>query len=455
MIRSTRMIPASMMPAMAACVMAAAVALSLPAAASGPAPRSEGWLVKSHTDIVIDPAPQAVQGEVDALKAIVAKRTPNDVAQYHWWSVGGPVYRWNEIVVEEIQDGFVTLPLAVRHLALFHAALDDALAVSQRHRGATRVRAQGIDAALAKNGASALAPSEYAAVAAAAADVLGYLFPARAAALAARAEAAVNARLAAGVDFPYEAAAGRAIGKQVAALAIARGKTDRTDAKWEGTIPDAAGLWKSANPPIAPAASSWQPWVMAHPSEFRPAAPPAVGSDRFKADLNELKTFQRTPKSNHRATYWEVFGGARAHSLWNEIARTKAMEYGMAPALTARILTALNVAMTDAGIGCWDAKYVYWYPRPGMVDADLRTVVPAPNHPSFPSAHSCFSTAAAEVLAAAFPQDADRLLAIGREASEARVWAGIHYRFDLEAGQEIGRKVAERTLGRAFTTPVK
>ena len=46
-------------------------------------------------------------------------------------------------------------------------------------------------------------------------------------------------------------------------------------------------------------------------------------------------------------------------------------------------------------------------------------------------------------------------LALGKEAAEARVWAGIHYRFDIDAGQEIGRKVAEKTLQRSFASPTR
>jgi membrane-associated phospholipid phosphatase len=450
MITSNRFIPV-----LAAGLLTIAAAAAAPVQAAdiaGLALRSEGWLVKSPAAIAVDPAPKNLQGETDALKAAVARRSSEDVAQFKWWQAGGPVYRWNEIAIEEIQEAFVTLPLATRHLALFHAALDDAIAMSQRQRPAGyRARPQTVDAALSgKASAATLAPSDHAAVAAAAADVLGYLFPARAAALAERAEAAIRSRIAAGVDYPYEAAAGRAIGKQVAALAIARGKSDRADAKWEGTVPEAAGLWKSANPPIAPAAASWQPWLLAHPSELRPAAPPAVGSERFRTDMAEVKNFQRTPKTNHRATYWEVFGGARAHSLWNEITRVKLMEYGVAPETGARILAAMNIAFADAGVACWDAKYAYWYPRPAQVDPDFKSVFPAPNHPSYPSAHSCFGSAAATVLAQVFPQDAARLHATAREASEARIWAGIHYRFDLEAGQEIGRKVGEKALARSF-----
>lgn len=419
---------------------------------AGLAPRAEGWLVKSPKDISVEPAPATLQAETEALKAIVAKRSKEDLAQFRWWSVGGPVHRWNEIVIEEVQDAFVTLPLVARHLALFHAALDDAIAMSQRHRPAgTRMRSQAVDAALtSKLSPAALAPSDHAAVATAAAEMLGYLFPARASVYAARAEAAIQSRLSAGVEFPYEVAAGRAIGRQVAALAIARGKADRSDAKWEGGVPAVDGQWKSAAPPIAPAAAGWQPWLLAHPSELRPAAPPAVGSDRFKTDMAELKAFQRTPKSNHRATYWEVFGGARAHSLWNQVTRTKLLEYNVAPEVGARILAAMNIAFADAGVACWDAKYVYWYPRPQMTDADFKSVFPSPNHPSYPSAHSCFSTSAATVLSRVFPQDAERIQAMGKEASEARIWAGIHYRFDLEAGQEIGRKAGEKALTRGF-----
>ena len=77
---------------------------------------------------------------------------------------------------------------------------------------------------------------------------------------------------------------------------------------------------------------------------------------------------------------------------------------------------------------------------------------PPPNHPSYPAAHGCLSTAAATVLASLFPADRDSLLAKGKEAAEARVWAGIHYRSDIDAGQVLGRKVGEKVLTRGFVT---
>jgi len=192
--------------------------------------------------------------------------------------------------------------------------------------------------------------------------------------------------------------------------------------------------------------------VLGRPDEFRPAPPPPFDSAAVREALAELKMFKRTPATNHRAVYWEVFGGARGFALWNEIARTKLLEYGAAfdPPTSARALAALNVAYLDAVIACFDAKYAYWYIRPSQLDPELKPVFPPPNHPSYPAAHGCVSSASATVLAKLFPRDRERLLALADEAGEARIWAGIHYRFDVEAGQALGRKVGDKVLARAF-----
>ena len=428
--------------------------LTSPASAidGAPAPRAEGWLVKSYRDVQPSATRPNGRNEQAALKAITAKRTAADVARIRWWATGGPAYRWNEIILDEMQENFVTLPMSARHLALFHTAIDDAVAAAAYAQGnaqGTASRSEEIDAALRAAPRSSLSPSQHSAAATAAAAVLGYLFPARAEKFSAMAEEAMQMRLAGGMEYPSDVAAGRMIGERIAALAIARGKADRSDAKWTGSVPQGPGRWQGTNP-IAPMAGTWQPWVLSSPGEFRPAEPPAVDSAEVASALKELKSFPRTPKSNHRAVFWEVNGGARAHTLWNEIARMKLLEHGTNAATASRVLAAVNIALIDAGIACWEAKYTFWYVRPTQLDPELKSVFPPPNHPSYPAAHGCFSTAAATVLAAVFPSDRDRLLALGKEAAEARIWAGIHYRFDIDAGQEIGRRVGERTLERAF-----
>jgi membrane-associated phospholipid phosphatase len=418
-------------------------------------PRAEPWLAPSLADYKV-PAPAGdASAELAAVRLAVARRGAADVERIRWWDTGGPVYRWNEIAVGEMLDQFATLPIAARHLAVVQTAVDDAVAAAwagkQTHR---RPRPAALDAKLATavpTPQSPSYPSDYAAAAAAASEVLAHLFPARAAAFAQMAEEAMQARIAAGVEFPGDREAGRTLGRQAAALAIARANADGSDAKWTGSVPQGPGKWQGTNP-IAPMAGTWKTWVLSRPDELRPPAPPAHDSEQIKADLRELKQFPRMPKTNHRATYWEVFGGARAHALWNDVARTKLLEHGAQfdAQAQARVLAAVNVALIDAGIACWDAKFTYWYIRPPQLDPELKTVVPPPNHPSYPAAHGCFSTAAATVLAAVFPRDVDRLSAQGREAAEARVWAGIHYRTDIEAGQTLGRQVAERVLSRSF-----
>jgi membrane-associated phospholipid phosphatase len=430
------------------CATLATTLLAAPASAndSVPMPRGEGWLVKSYRDVQPSAARQNGRSEQAALKAITAQRTAADVARIRWWATGGPAYRWNEIILDEMQESFVTLPMSARHLALFHTAIDDAMAAAAHSNG---TRSDELDAALRAAPRNASSPSQHAAAATAAAAVLGYLFPARAEKFSAMAEEAMQLRLTGGMEYPSDVAAGRMIGERIAVLAIERGKADRSDAKWTGTVPQGSGRWQGTNP-IAPMAGTWQPWVLSSPSEFRPAAPPAADSAEVASALKELKSFARTPKSSHRAVFWEVNGGARAHTLWNEIARMKLLEHGTNSATSARVLAAVNIALIDAGIACWDAKYTFWYVRPSQRDSELKPLFPPPNHPSYPAAHGCFSTAAAVVLAAVFPSDRDRLLALGKEAAEARIWAGIHYRFDIDAGQEIGRRVAEKTLERAF-----
>jgi membrane-associated phospholipid phosphatase len=413
-------------------------------------PRAQGWLVESFGEAALPANRLDGRSERAALKAIAAKRTAHDLARFRWWATGGPAYRWNEIILNELQEQFVTLPLSARHLALFHTAIDDAVAVARHSAPAASARPLEIDAAvIAAPRSGSPIPSQHAAAASAAAAVLSDLFPAHADRFAAMAEEATRSRLLAGVEYPGDVAAGRALGQRIAGLAIARGHADGSKAVWSGSVPEGQGRWQGTNP-IAPLAGTWRPWVLSQPSEFRPAPPPSIDSPEVASALKELKSFPRTPKSNHRAIYWEVHGGARAHTLWNEIARTKLLEQGEVSPLASRVLAAVNVALIDAGIACWDAKYTFWYPRPSQRDPELKPLFAPPNHPSYPAAHGCFSTAAATVLAAIFPQDRERLLALGKEAAEARVWAGIHYRFDIEAGQEIGRKVAEKTLERAF-----
>src|SRR5438034_8105652 len=130
------------------------------------------------------------------------------------------------------------------------------------------------------------------------------------------------------------------------------------------------------------------------------------------------------------------------------------------PIRASSIVALSSATMLDALIGCWDAKQTYWLIRPWQADVGVATLaaVGRPNHPSYPSGHSCLSASGAEVLSTFFPEDRDRLSAMVIEAGLSRMWAGIHYGFDISSGQELGRDVAHFAIaadasGNSLLTP--
>ena len=115
----------------------------------------------------------------------------------------------------------------------------------------------------------------------------------------------------------------------------------------------------------------------------------------------------------------------------------------------ARVYALMGIADYDSFVACFDAKYAYWAARPGMLDPAITTVFVTPNHPSYPSAHGCLSSAAGTVLASLFPREAGYFEALVAEVSESRIMGGIHLRSDQVVGESIGRSVAGVVLARA------
>jgi membrane-associated phospholipid phosphatase len=117
----------------------------------------------------------------------------------------------------------------------------------------------------------------------------------------------------------------------------------------------------------------------------------------------------------------------------------------------ARNLALLNMAMMDAAIACWDAKFTYFNPRPSQVDPRVKTLTGLPNFPSFISGHSTFSAAAAKILGHIIPARASAYDAMATEASLSRLYGAIHYRSDIEKGMVVGGKVGNYAVQRAVT----
>jgi membrane-associated phospholipid phosphatase len=179
---------------------------------------------------------------------------------------------------------------------------------------------------------------------------------------------------------------------------------------------------------------------LASPDQFRPAPPPAYDSPAWQSQLAAVQeaVARRTFAQATQATYWQE---SAASYLWDGFAVDLITRYQLDLPHAARVLALTSVAMADAAVACWDAKYTYWTARPITADPNLEVLFPTPPHPSYPSAHAPISNAAAVVLVHLFPHDALDLLALGAEAAASRGWAGIHFPVDNDAGLLLGRNV--------------
>jgi membrane-associated phospholipid phosphatase len=292
------------------------------------------------------------------------------------------------------------------------------------------------------------------AVAGAASTVLAYLYPDQAAQIQ-----ALTGQLAdvGGKGF----AGGRVIGR----LLVARAQADRSDDVWTGTVPMGRGFWVPTPPsfiqsPLEPLAGTWRTWNLQNGSQFRPGPPPRFGSRAFRAEVQEVYEVSQTLTDDQKwiAEFWA--DGPQTDTPpghWNRIALDLVRAAGW-PTLRASLLfAALNTAQADAFIACWDAKYTYWTMRPVTAIRDPRFVhdskarewlsyIVTPPFPSYVSGHSTTSGAASTVLAAFFPQQAGELAAMAEEAAASRLYGGIHFRSDNEAGLELGRRVGAVAL---------
>ena len=371
--------------------------------------------------------------------------------QVAFWDAGAPSYRWVEIALNQLQTKPMTNPRIQRAMALMNTAIYDALVAAWDSKYAyNRPRPSEFDKSLTTlvpTPNSPSYPAEHTVVAGAASAILSYLYPDDAATFEAKAQEAVQSRLLAGVQYPSDVAAGLELGKKVAQTVIDRAKTDGSDAKWTGSVPTGPGMWNGSNP-MEPLAGAWQTWVLKSGSELRPAAPPAYDSPQKLAELAEIKTFTRTFATNQKAMYWQSFDGI--YGFWYNNGSQRIFEHrlDLNPPRAARIYAAMSVAHYDALVACWDGKYAYWAIRPFQLDPAVVTLFPTPNHPSYPAAHGCVSAAIAGALETLFPDEAPYIHAKADEAATSRIWAGIHYRSDVDAGLGLGRAVAQKVADR-------
>jgi membrane-associated phospholipid phosphatase len=292
---------------------------------------------------------------------------------------------------------------------------------------------------------------ERGAVAGASSVVLAFLFPNSAAALAQR--VADEAAAAGTRQFSRGVEEGRTMGNRLVEWA----KADRSTVPFTGTIPAGPGLWTRAPAPpggvlpplVAPTFGGVAPYTLRSGSQFRPRVPPAFNSPAFLTDLAEVRLLSdtRTPEQLAIARFWNFAAGTPSTpGYWNQVASDFIEQYGLNEREAAHVFGLMHAAMVDAAIGCWDAKFFYWYIRPSQADPAITLPIGLPNHPSFPSGHSCQSSAATTVLTHFFPQQRKDLKRQLELAGLSRMYAGIHYRFDIDAGAELGTSVGKYAI---------
>jgi membrane-associated phospholipid phosphatase len=417
------------------------------------------WVLASGSDFRLPPPPGSTetQSEIQGLLALTANLSPTTLDRIRFWDAGPPSYRWVELALTQLQQKPFSNPKNTRALSLLNVAIYDATVAAwdskyfhnrQRPSQSNTAIPTAVDVP-----ASPSYPSEHAVVAAAASAILSYLYPADSQTFFDAAREASYTRVLAGVQYPSDVTAGFALGTVVAQRVIERARTDGSDAVWTGTVPTGPGLWNGTNP-IEPLAGTWKPWVLTSGSQFRPGPPPAFDSAQEATELAEVKNFPRSLTgpafaTNAKAFYWQTFDGVLAD--WYVIAGKRIFEQRLDKnqPRVARIYALMSVAHYDGLIAVFDAKYAYWAIRPSQLDPTVVTLFPNPNHPSYPSAHSSASGAITEVIAYAFPREADSIRAKAVEAGTARIWAGIHFRSDIDAGLVMGRAVGQLVIERA------
>lgn len=234
--------------------------------------------------------------------------------------------------------------------------------------------------------------------------------------------------------------AGVTIGRAIGASVKQQAATDGVGLTDPGAAPVGAGYWFTNGTPAVRGNLGARPFFLRSGSELRAGPPPAFGSAAYLAALSEVRTLSqnRTPEQLAIVRKWVPFASPPFDSLTADlIDKYRRSEYE-----AAAIFAYAQTAEFDALVACFDSKYAYWFIRPAQADAGVSLGTGMPNHPSYPSGHSCADGAWAGILDVAFPRERVLIDATAKEATESRLLGGLHYRFDADVGAAIGRRAA-------------
>ncbi len=375
---------------------------------------------------------------------------------------------WNVTAADITVAAGMGPPPANRTLALVQTAVYEAVnAITKRYPPDRVALNAAPDASVA------------AAVAAANRAMLSRLVPSQQAAI----DKSYGSALAAIADGSAKTA-GIATGEQAAAAVLAWRADDNAGTPERYRPATTAGAYVPTMMPAVPHWPQRKPWVMASCDQFRPGPPPALTSEVWVRDYNEIKAVgaknstTRTQAQTDIARFWE----ATAPTIYYPVVRSVANVPGREITQNARLLALTAEAIDDAMIAVFDAKYYYnfWRPvtaiRNGDIDGNDATerdagwlpFIDTPMHPEYPCAHCIVSGAVGAVLVAEIGNGPTPTLRTTSptapgvvrswtsiddfvvEVANARIYDGVHYRNSTEVGTAMGKKIGALTAANAL-----
>jgi len=462
-------------------------------------------IVLTSPDQIVVPQPVATTSaayvaELAAVKSAQASATSAQQQAAAYWA-GGGVLRWNEIERELVArfnlppvpraDGsypvpdaenpfgepefpFSNPPYAARAYSYVSVAQYEALKAAwywkYRYNRPSPAKLDAGVSSLTRPSDLPSYPSEDAVLSGVTAEMLKLLFPAAVEEITRKAAEQREAAVLSGRATASDVAAGLALGKAVAALVIARAGGDGmrnavgTPAQWQSfaDLTTARGevAWTSLEtprrPPMLPNFGLLKAWTLtsAQLTALAPPPPPSTSSPEMRADVAKVRDIVDHITRSQIAIAQKWNDGAGTYTPpghWNAIAADHIRDAQMSEVRAARVFSDLNMAMHDAAVACWGAKFQYFNPRPGQLDPLIKTVIGLPNFPAYPSGHSTFSGAAATVLSYFFPDASTSFLDMADEAGISRVYGGIHYPTDVQRGKEHGLRIGNAVVAFAKT----
>jgi hypothetical protein len=441
------------------------------------------------------PAPQPVDSsdvrhQLAQLREAIESITPHDRGLVNKWVVTNQARVWRQVLDQLTLHNLAGAPSSLRFYAALHIAIADAeVAARNRERAYRRPHPGELDSSihsLVTSSSPYAYPSDLAAETGAAERILLFVRPEAAGQINALADESIGALEKSGLYLRSDCEAGRQLGHLVAEEVLsvlardrrpnqlvfakempweqpAAQETVRLGARYElahsayddsvkwtspllrqgvtyGDLPP----WNQALP-VDPTAGNWQPLVLESTDLFHAPPPPANSSAETMHDMEEILA-----ALNNRTCYTDfiVFKWANEQpGRWAaEIMDGLMSRYDWDAPTTARAEAILYAAMYDALLTTWREKFRYLRPRPALLETGLPTVILTPKHPAYPAGHGTYVAASVAVLEEFFPEERSEYNYLIPEVNNARVWAGVHFRDDMLAGNLIGEQVANAVM---------